>query len=174
MDEHGFLNGPGLAVYFLVDNVELVGVHGVSCGGAMKMYGGGGLEMFLNPFPQGPARLPSVGTGAVDVWALIMINDACLVGFGILVLRIAQSCPEGVGPLEVDLDTSSFAKFLEFFCCFGNVGDYYGGFVVAVVGGVAVGDGGGWCLVGMVELMLPLVKGPGRELAVVGGCFDVL
>ena len=177
MDEHGFLNGPGLAVYFLVDNAELVGVHGVSCGGAVKMYGGGGLEMFLNPFPQGPARFPYVGTGAVDVWALIMINDACLVGFGILVLGIAQSCPEGVSPLEVDLDTSSFAKFLEFVCCFGNVGDYYGGLVVAVVGGIADGDGGGgggWCLVGIVELVLPLVKGPGRELAVVEGCFDGL
>ena len=99
------------------------------------------------------------------------------IGNGILVLGIAQSCPEGVGPLEVNLDTSSFAKFLEFVCCFGNVGDYYGGLVVAVVGGVAVGGGfggGGWCLVGMVELVLPLVKGPGRELAVVEGCFDVL
>ena len=62
-DKHGFLNGPGLAVYFLVDNVKLVGVHGVSCGGAVNMYGGGGLEMFLNPFSQGPARFPNVGTG---------------------------------------------------------------------------------------------------------------
>ena len=129
--------------------------------------------MLLNPFTQGPARFPYVGTGAVDVGALILVNDACLVGFGVLVLGIAQSCPEGVGPLEVDLDTSSFAKFLEFVCCFGNVGDYYGGLVVAVVGWVAVG-GGQCCLVGMVELVLPLVKGPGRELAVVEGCFDVL
>ena len=158
-----------------MENAELVGIHGVSCGGAVKMYGGGGLEMFLNPFPQGPARFPYVGTGAVDVGALILVNDACLVGFGILVLGIAQSCPEGVGPLEVDLDTSSFAKFLEFVCCFGNVGDYYGGLVVAVVGVVVVGGGGGgWCLVGMVELVLPLIKGLGRELTVVEGCFDVL
>ena len=123
-DEHGFLDSPGLAVYFFVDNVELVGVHGVSCGGAVKMYGGGCLEMFFNPFPQGPARFPYVGTGAVDVGALVLVNDAFLVGFGILILGIAQSCPEGVGTLEVDLDTSSFAKFLEFVCCFGMVGDY--------------------------------------------------
>ena len=118
VDKDGFLNGPGLAVYFFVDNAELVGIHGVSCGGAVKMYGGGGLEMFLNPFPQGPARFPYVGTGAVDVRALILVNDACLVGFGILILGIAQSCPEGVGPLEVDLDTSSFAlvSFLYNFC----------------------------------------------------------
>ena len=109
MDEHGFLNGPGLAVNFLVDNVKLVRVHGVSCGGAVKMYGRGGLEMFLNPFPQGPAKFTNVGTGAVDVWALILVDDACLVGFGILILRVAQGCPEGVGPLEVDLDTYSFA-----------------------------------------------------------------
>ena len=60
-------------------------------------------------------------------------------------------------------------------CCFGDVWDHHGGFVVAVVGWIAVGvaGGGGWCLVGMVELMLPLVKGPGRELAVMEGCFDV-
>ena len=38
-DKHGFLNSPGLAVYFFVDNAELVGIHGVSCGGAVKMYG---------------------------------------------------------------------------------------------------------------------------------------
>ena len=34
------LIGPGLAVYLFVDNVKLVGVHGVSCGGAVKMYRG--------------------------------------------------------------------------------------------------------------------------------------
>ena len=109
MDKHGFLNGPGLAVYLLVNNVKLVGVHGVSYGGAVEMYGGGGFEMFLNPFPQGPARFPNVGTGAVDVWALVLVNDACLVGFGILVLGVAQGCSECVGPLEVDLNTPSFA-----------------------------------------------------------------
>ena len=87
-DKHSFLNGPGLAVYFLVNNVKLVGVHGMSCGGAVEMYGGGDLEMFFNPFPQGPARFPNVGTGAVDVGALIMVNDACLAGFGILVFGL--------------------------------------------------------------------------------------
>ena len=107
-DKHGFLNGPRLAAYLLVNNIELVGVHRVFCGGAVKMYRGGGLEMFLDPFPQGPARFPNVGTEAVDVWALVLVNDACLVGFGILVLGVAQGCSEGVGPLEVDLNTSSF------------------------------------------------------------------
>ena len=63
MDKHSFLDGPGLAVYLLVDNVKLVGVHGVSCGGAVKVYGGGGLKMFLDSFPQGSARFPNVGTG---------------------------------------------------------------------------------------------------------------
>ena len=49
------------------------------------------------------------------------------------------------------------------------MGDHYGGFVVAVVGWIAVSVGvvGSWCLVGMVKLMLPLVECPGRELAVV-------
>ena len=109
MDTHGFLNSPQLAVYLLVYNVKLIGVHGVSCGGAVKMYGGGGLKMFFDSFPQGPARFSNVGTGAVDVWALILVDDSCLVGFGILVFGVAQSCPEGVGPFEVDLNTSSFA-----------------------------------------------------------------
>ena len=73
------------------------------------------------------------------------------------------------------MDSSSFAQFFEFFSCFGDVGDYYGGFVVAVVRGVAVVvGGGGLYLVGVVEFVLPLVEFPGRELAVVEGCFDVL
>ena len=87
--KHGFLDGPGLAVYLLVYNVKLVGVHGVSCGGAVELYGGGGLEMFLNPFPQGLARFPNVGAGAVYVGALVLVDDACLAGLGILVFRIS-------------------------------------------------------------------------------------
>ena len=48
MDEHSLLDGPGIAVDFLMHYVELVGVHGVSCGGALEVYGGGGPEMFLD------------------------------------------------------------------------------------------------------------------------------
>ena len=51
MDKHSFLDGPGLAVHLLMSNVKLVGVQGVSCGGTVKVYGGGGLEMFPNSFP---------------------------------------------------------------------------------------------------------------------------
>ena len=86
--EHGLLYGPGKAVYLFVNNVELVGVHGMSCGGTVVVYGGGGLEMFLNSFPQGPARLPNVGAGALDVWALVFVDDACLVSFGVLILGV--------------------------------------------------------------------------------------
>ena len=46
-DIHGFLDGPGLAIDFLVDYAELVGVHGMACGGTVEVYGGGGLEVFL-------------------------------------------------------------------------------------------------------------------------------
>ena len=77
----------------------------------------------------------------------------------------------------MNLYSSSFAQFLEFVCCIGNVGNYYGGFVLAVVWRVVVVGcvgGGGLCLVGVVELVLPLVEGPGRELAVMEGCFDVV
>ena len=63
--------------------------------------------MFFDPFSQGSARFPNVGTGAVDVWALVLVNDSCLVSFGILVLGVAQSHSKGVGPLEVDLDIFS-------------------------------------------------------------------
>ena len=48
MDEHGLFDGPGMAIDLLVHYVELVGVHGVSCGGTVVVYGGGGFEMFLN------------------------------------------------------------------------------------------------------------------------------
>ena len=45
------------------------------------VYGGRGLEMFLNSFPQGSARLPNVGAGAVDMWALVFVDDACFICF---------------------------------------------------------------------------------------------
>ena len=48
MDEHGLLDGPGLAVNFLVCYVELVGIHGMACGGTVLVYGGRGLEMFFD------------------------------------------------------------------------------------------------------------------------------
>ena len=47
MDEHSLLDGPGMAVDFLVHYVELVGVHGVSCGGTVEVYRGGALKCSL-------------------------------------------------------------------------------------------------------------------------------
>ena len=78
VDEHGFLDGPGLHVNFLMYYAELVGVHWMSCGGAVEVYVGGGIEMFLNSFPQGSARLTNVGTRAFYVWALVFVDDSCL------------------------------------------------------------------------------------------------
>ena len=49
-DEHSLLDGPGMAVDFLVHYVKLVWVHRVSCGGAVVVYGGGGFEVFSDPF----------------------------------------------------------------------------------------------------------------------------
>ena len=46
-DEHGFLNGSRLAVDFLVNYAELVGIHGMACGGTVEVYRGKGLEVFL-------------------------------------------------------------------------------------------------------------------------------
>ena len=43
MDQHSLLDGPGMAVDFLVHYVELVRVHGVSCGCTVEVYRGGGL-----------------------------------------------------------------------------------------------------------------------------------
>ena len=42
-DEHSLLVSPGMAVNLLVHYVELVGVHMVSCGGTVEVYGGRGL-----------------------------------------------------------------------------------------------------------------------------------
>ena len=47
-DEHSLLDGPGLAVDFLVNCTELVGVHGMACGGTVEVYGRGGFEMFFD------------------------------------------------------------------------------------------------------------------------------
>ena len=67
------------------------------------------------------------------------------------------------------LYSSSFTQFLEFVCCIGNVGNYYGGFVFVVVWGVVVGNAGGSGL-----FLVGVVEGPGRELAVLECCFDVV
>ena len=52
MDEHSFLNGPGMALDLFVYYVELFWIHWVSFGGAVKVDGGRGLEMFLNSLTQ--------------------------------------------------------------------------------------------------------------------------
>ena len=47
-DEHSFLDGSRLAVNLPMHNAELLGVHGMACGGTVLVYGGGGFEMFLH------------------------------------------------------------------------------------------------------------------------------
>ena len=51
MDEHGLLDGPGIAVDLLVYYVKLVGVHRVSRGGTVEVYGGGALKCSLTLSP---------------------------------------------------------------------------------------------------------------------------
>ena len=53
------------------------------------MDGGGGLEVFLDSFTQRSARFSYVGTGAVYLWAFVVVDDACLIVFGVLVLGVA-------------------------------------------------------------------------------------
>ena len=50
MDEHGLFDGPGMTVDLLMHYVKLVWVHGMSCSGAVVVYGGGSFEVFFNPF----------------------------------------------------------------------------------------------------------------------------
>ena len=100
-----------------------------------------------------------------------MVNDTCLFGFVVLILRINKGSPEGVGTLELHLDVSSFTKSSEFVSSVGDVGNNNGGPVLVVVVLVAVGIAGGvgvgvGCLVGVFELVFPLVKCPVWELAV--------
>ena len=47
MYEHSLLDSPGVAVNLLVHYIELVGVHGMSCGDTVVVYRGRGLEVFL-------------------------------------------------------------------------------------------------------------------------------
>ena len=42
MDKHCFLDSSGLAVDFLMHDVELVGIQQVSCCGTVQVDGGGG------------------------------------------------------------------------------------------------------------------------------------
>ena len=55
VDEHGLLDCTGMAVNILVHYVELVGVHGMSCGGAVVVYGEGALKC---SFTLSPKDLP--------------------------------------------------------------------------------------------------------------------
>ena len=110
----------------------------------------------------------------MDVWALVLVYNPCLVGFGVFVFRVAQCCSECVCAFEMYLDPSSLAYLLEFVSCVGDVGDNYGGLVVVIAPWfVGVGVVGGFGLAGMVEFVFPIIECPGRELAVVEGCFDV-
>ena len=75
------------------------------------------------------------------------------------------------------LDSFPFAHFFEFFTCVGYVGYNYGGLVFGFICWVVVvGVGGGvvGLLLGLVESVLPLVEGPGGELAMFECCFDVV
>ena len=47
-----YLGGPGMAVDLFVYYIELFWIHWVSSGGAVKVYGGGSFEMFLDSFTQ--------------------------------------------------------------------------------------------------------------------------
>ena len=52
--EHGFFDGPGMTMYFLMYDVELIRVQWMSCCGAMLENRGRCLEMFLYSVPQCP------------------------------------------------------------------------------------------------------------------------
>ena len=65
--------------------------------------------MFFDPFSQGSARFPNVGAGTVDMWALVLVYDPCLVGFGVFVFGVAQCCSKCVYAFEVYLDPSCLA-----------------------------------------------------------------
>ena len=65
------------------------------------------------------------------------------------------------------LDSFLFAQFSELFSCGGHVGNNYGDVLFVVVWWivVVVGCGGSVGLVGVGELVLPLVEGPCWKLA---------
>ena len=70
-----------------------------------------------------------------------------------------------------------FAHFLELFTCIGYVGYYYCGLVFGFVCWVAVaGCVGGVVvlLLGLGELVVPLVEGQRGELTMFESCFDVV
>ena len=63
-------------MYFLVYNTETARVQWMSCRCAVVEDWGRGLEMFIDPIPQCPARFPYVCLRAVEMWTLVVINDA--------------------------------------------------------------------------------------------------
>ena len=81
-------DGPGMTMYFLVYNVEVVWVQWMTCGWAVVKDWGRGLEIFFNPFPQCPAWFPYISLRAIDVWTFVMVDDATFVCFWIFVLGV--------------------------------------------------------------------------------------
>ena len=63
VDEHGFLDGPGMTVDLFMNYVELVWVHWVSCSGPVVMYGGGGFEVFFTLSPKDLPDSPMYALG---------------------------------------------------------------------------------------------------------------
>ena len=89
MDEHGLLDGPGVAVDLFVYYIKLFWILWVSCGGAVKVYRGGGFEVFLDSFSQWSTWFSYIGTGAIYLGAFVVINDACMVVLGVLVFGVS-------------------------------------------------------------------------------------
>ena len=146
-----------------MNNAELVGIHGVSCGVAVVVYWGRGLEMFLYSFPQGSARLPNVGAGAVYVWALELVDDPVWQDLGSLSLGLPRAVLRVLVPLKWTwIPLLCIVFWISQLFCWCK--EHYGCFVfVIVVGRVVVGVVAGirsWWWLWLVELMLPLVKCP--------------
>ena len=96
-----------------------------------------------------------------------MVDDACLVVLGVLVFGVAKQCPECVGAFEVYLYSFPFAYFPKHFPCPWHVWNHYGNvlFVGVVILWVVVGVVAVAGLVGVGELVVPLVEDPIWKLA---------
>ena len=101
---HSLLYVPGDPLCLPVNYGETFGAYWVSCRMAMVVYMGWGPEVFLEPVPEGSARLPYVFFWIVDVWAFKSIYDPILLKFAVPVLGGHEKGFYGVGRFKMHMD----------------------------------------------------------------------
>ena len=91
--------------------------------------------MFLKSVSKSPVRFTNMFFWAVDMWALVLVNDSTFLKFVVFVIRDHEKLLYGVSPFEVYMYALFVAGFLELFYKTLYVWDHHGNVPLFVVVG---------------------------------------